>query len=132
MSDETIEGRLSFVADHMPIVGSICETGIEVLGSRADDDDTIAAHLHSLSELEPDLVLDNGAELIELLAARGHAPRGATEETTSGALTLRGPLAGKVPFPVAAWSTWRSPAVAATPSRSWTSASACRRCAWSA
>jgi adenosylhomocysteinase len=156
MSDETIEGRLSFVADHMPIVGSIArrfakerpfegltlvsrihvepktgvlieclaaggaqvtamgnkgttddalvaylrDRGIEVLGSRADDDDTIAAHLHSLSELEPDLVLDNGAELIELLVARGHAPRGATEETTSGALTLRGPLAGKVPFPV--------------------------------
>jgi adenosylhomocysteinase len=156
MPDETIEGRLSFVADHMPIVGSIARRfteerpfqgltlvsrihvepktgvlieclaaggaqvtamgnkgttddalvaylrakGIEVLGSRADDDDTIAAHLQSLSELEPDLVLDNGAELIELLVARGHSPRGATEETTSGAITLRGPLAGKVPFPV--------------------------------
>jgi adenosylhomocysteinase len=74
--------------------------GIEVLGTRADDDAAIAAHLRRLADVRPDIVLDNGAELIELLVTSGHRPRGATEETTSGALTLRGPLAGRVPFPV--------------------------------
>ncbi len=73
---------------------------IEVLGERADDDATIAAHLAALAAARPEIVLDNGAELIERLVSTGDHPRGATEETTSGALTLRGRLAGHVPFPV--------------------------------
>lgn len=73
---------------------------IEVLGDRADDDSTMQAHLATLAAATPDVVLDNGAELIEMLVAGGEHPRGATEETTSGAFTLRGPLKGKVPFPV--------------------------------
>lgn len=156
MSGESVAGRLGFVADHMPILGSIAQRfaderpfdgltvavrihvepktailiqalaaggatvvamgnkgttddaladhlrsrGIEVLGNRTDDGDAIAGHLRKLAATSPDIVLDNGAELIELLVEAGHSPRGATEETTSGAFTLRGPLAGKVPFPV--------------------------------
>jgi adenosylhomocysteinase len=73
---------------------------IEVLGERADDDFVIDSNLDKLAALRPDVVLDNGAELIERLVAAGDHPRGATEETTSGAFTLRGLLAGKVPFPV--------------------------------
>jgi len=73
---------------------------IEVLGERADDNKVIHAHLDTLAALKPDIVLDNGAELIERLVDSGDHPRGATEETTSGAFTLRGRLAGKVPFPV--------------------------------
>jgi len=73
---------------------------IEVLGERADDDPAIRAHLRTLEQASPDVVLDNGAELIELLVASGDHPIGATEETTSGAFTLRGALAGRVPFPV--------------------------------
>ena len=73
---------------------------VEVLGERADDDATIAAHLEVLAATRPQIVLDNGAELIERLVSSGDHPRGATEETTSGALTLRGRLAGHVPFPV--------------------------------
>ncbi|MGI9609134.1 MAG: adenosylhomocysteinase, partial [Acidimicrobiia bacterium] len=65
-----------------------------------DDDATIARHLERLAALKPEVLLDNGAELIERLVGSGDHPRGATEETTSGAFTLRGPLAGKVPFPV--------------------------------
>jgi adenosylhomocysteinase len=75
--------------------------GIEVLGSRADRDPTIRGHLATLANADPDLVLDNGAELIEMLAVSGPVyPRGATEETTSGAFALRGELKGKIPFPV--------------------------------
>lgn len=73
---------------------------IEVLGERGDDAATIARHLDSLAAAQPDIVLDNGAELIERLITSGDCPRGATEETTSGAFTLRGPLKSKVPFPV--------------------------------
>lgn len=73
---------------------------IEVLGERSDDDATIAAYLGNLAATRPEIVLDNGAELIERLISTGDHPRGATEETTSGALTLRGRLAGHVPFPV--------------------------------
>ncbi|MCP3974119.1 MAG: adenosylhomocysteinase [bacterium] len=73
---------------------------IEVLGERSDDVATIATHLNTLAAARPEIVLDNGAELIERLVSTGDHPRGATEETTSGALTLRGRLAGHVPFPV--------------------------------
>lgn len=73
---------------------------VEVLGGRSDDDSTIQAHLATLASAAPDIVLDNGAELIEILVGAGDHPRGATEETTSGAFLLRGPLKGRVPFPV--------------------------------
>lgn len=76
------------------------EEGIEVLGERADDDRLIRSHLETLAGQKHDLVLDNGAELIEILSSTNHPPRGATEETTSGAFALRGALKGKVPFPV--------------------------------
>ena len=73
---------------------------IEILGTRSDDDAAIAAHLDDLAAREPQIVLDNGAELIEELARTARPPRGATEETTSGALALREHLAGTIPFPV--------------------------------
>ncbi len=74
--------------------------GIEILGSREDDDREIAKHLQVLASRKPDLVLDNGAELIGLLNEGSSRPLGATEETTSGAFALRGPLLGKLEFPV--------------------------------
>ncbi|NND01684.1 MAG: adenosylhomocysteinase [Acidimicrobiia bacterium] len=73
---------------------------VEVLGERADDNSAIARHLRTLEGASPEIVLDNGAELIELLVASGDHPIGATEETTSGALTLRSRLADRVTFPV--------------------------------
>lgn len=74
--------------------------GVEVYGSRSDDDAAIASHLEALAAIRPDIVLDNGAELIELLLDNDDGPRGATEETTSGASRLRGPLKGRVRYPV--------------------------------
>ncbi len=80
-------------------VAAALRTGqIDVIGSRADDKEAIRVHLDELARRSPDLVLDNGAELIELLVS--HPPRGATEETTSGAFRLRRALAGAIPFPV--------------------------------
>ena len=78
----------------------LIDRGIAVLGARVDDDATIQSHMRELVASRPDLLLDNGAEIIELLVGANQPVRGATEETTSGAITLRGPLAGRVPFPV--------------------------------
>ena len=50
----------------------------------------------------PDIILDNGADLVAGLVARGTTGTviGGTEETTSGGDRLRTELAGAVPFPV--------------------------------
>ena len=74
--------------------------GIDMLGSRADTKADIVRNLDLLSARQPDLILDNGAELIERIVGAGHLPVGATEETTSGAFRLRRHLAGSIPFPV--------------------------------
>lgn len=77
------------------------DLGIRVLGEKAD---SFAQHLEYVRELatvDPELVIDNGADMIATLVANGgHMPRAATEETTSGATRLRTELKGKIPFPV--------------------------------
>lgn len=74
--------------------------GTEVHGFRSDTKKSIAESLDTLAARQPNIVLDNGAELIERLISGGQPPMGATEETTSGAFRLRRQLAGSVPFPV--------------------------------
>ena len=76
--------------------------GMTIFGAR---DDTLEQHqlnLASVLESNPDIVLDNGADLIAGLVERGNTASiiGATEETTSGGTRLRAEMAGRVPFPV--------------------------------
>ena len=95
-----------------------------VTGSPATTDDRIAAHLASDSGIRmyarkadtmadhhehvarvlassPDLLLDNGADLIAATTTASEMRVvAATEETTSGRHRLLGELAGKIPFPV--------------------------------
>lgn len=59
-----------------------------------------AANLAAIAAAAPDLVLDNGAELIAACLDVDHHPWGATEETTSGAFRLREERSGQVAFPV--------------------------------
>ncbi|XVU22915.1 adenosylhomocysteinase [Actinoplanes sp. CA-054009] len=70
--------------------------GVEVYAG--DDDPQVAQVL----DLEPDLLLDNGADLTLGLLARGVPEhfRGGTEETTTGGLRLREGGHADVPFPV--------------------------------
>jgi adenosylhomocysteinase len=65
--------------------------GVTVLGGRSDTADERRGHLRTILDATPDLLLDNGGELIEGVLARGTWPglRGATEETTTGGLRLR-------------------------------------------
>jgi adenosylhomocysteinase len=84
------------------IVAALRSRGLTVHGRR---DDTIETHRDNLARVldaAPDIILDNGADLIAGLVSRGTASSiiGGTEETTSGGDRLRGELEGSVPFPV--------------------------------
>ncbi|MEV7693481.1 adenosylhomocysteinase [Microbacterium sp. NPDC089189] len=76
--------------------------GVVVLGAR---DDTVLereAHLDAMLAQRPDLVLDNGGDLvIRLIEGAPRSPdfRGATEETTTGAFRIRA-LDASPDFPV--------------------------------
>ncbi len=76
--------------------------GIELYGKRDDTFEDHRAALERTVDAEPDILLDNGADLIAIAVQRGHGERliGATEETTSGGFRLREEFPGRVPFPV--------------------------------
>lgn len=74
--------------------------GIEVWAANADDQSAHAAHVERILDWQPDLLLDNGADLIAGVLLRGLPVTAATEETTSGANRLKAELSGRVPFPV--------------------------------
>jgi adenosylhomocysteinase len=77
------------------------DLGIQVLGEAADTYSQHLEHVDVLAQALPNLLVDNGADLIaSTLALPDHRVVAATEETTSGALRLRGQLAASIPFPV--------------------------------
>ncbi|MGG7465775.1 adenosylhomocysteinase [Plantibacter sp. YIM 135347] len=75
---------------------------ITIHGSRGDDLAQHAANVALVLDAQPDMLLDNGADLAAGLVERGlaHTVIGGTEETTSGGDRLRGELADGVTFPV--------------------------------
>ena len=78
----------------------LASQGFEVHGRREDG---LLEHRQNLSrvmERRPELLLDNGADLVSLLLEQGGKAIGATEETTTGANRLREELPGRVSFPV--------------------------------
>lgn len=84
------------------IVAHLRSIGMTVHGRRDDSLDDHHANLAAVLDGDPDILLDNGADLVAGVAARGSADRilGGTEETTSGGDRLRGELAARVPYPV--------------------------------
>ncbi len=77
------------------------DPGIRIYGRRADTIDDHYAHVARVLDSDPDLLLDNGADLIAGTLKRPDTRvQAATEETTSGANRLREELEGRVPFPV--------------------------------
>jgi adenosylhomocysteinase len=84
------------------IVAALSAAGMRLFGRRRD---TLAEHRANVARIaaaRPDILLDNGADLVAETLAGGFAAgvRGGTEETTSGGDRLRSEFAGKVPFPV--------------------------------
>jgi len=84
------------------MVAVLREQGLQVFGRRNDTIEQHRANLASVLDAGPDMILDNGADLIAGVVKNGIAATvlGATEETTSGADRLRGELRGRIPFPV--------------------------------
>ena len=77
------------------------DPGIRVHARKSDTMDDHHAHVAHVLASEPDLLLDNGADLIAAaVSARGSRVVAATEETTSGRHRLLGELEGRVGFPV--------------------------------
>lgn len=83
------------------VAAAAAADGVVVYSRRADTFDDHLRHIERVLASDPDLLLDNGADLIAA-SVEGRAPRvtAATEETTSGRNRLLGELAGRIPFPV--------------------------------
>jgi adenosylhomocysteinase len=95
------------------IVAHLRGQGMTVFGSRADTLEQHHANVAAVDAARPSILLDNGADLAALAAARVEADAvaagdttggtgiiGGTEETTSGGMRLRTELAGRIPFPL--------------------------------
>jgi adenosylhomocysteinase len=83
------------------VAAAAAADGIVVYSRRADMFGDHLRHVERVLAADPDLLLDNGADLIAA-STDGRATRvtAATEETTSGRNRLLGELAGRIPFPV--------------------------------
>ncbi|MCK6066549.1 MULTISPECIES: adenosylhomocysteinase [Microbacterium] len=86
----TITGNLGTTVSS--VAQTLSELGATVIGHRSDDHEKHQRNVDQVLAAEPDLVMDNGGELITRLACG--APRsdtfvGATEETTTGGLRIR-------------------------------------------
>jgi len=84
------------------IVAYLRSLGMTVFGSRSDSSEQHENNVASVLDLEPDILLDNGADLAAGVVGRGsHATiLGGTEETTTGGVRLRNEFADSIPFPI--------------------------------
>lgn len=75
--------------------------GVRLYATKADDMPAHREHIARVLRSDPDMLLDNGADLIAgSVENPGSRVVAATEETTSGRNRLVGELAGRVRFPV--------------------------------
>jgi len=84
------------------IVAFLREQGMTIFGARADTLQQHHENLLNVAAAEPDILLDNGADLVALVAETGQTWDivGGTEETSSGGFRLRAELADFVRFPM--------------------------------
>lgn len=82
------------------VVAYLNQRGIDARGSGSDTHERHLLNVASVLDEEPDILLDNGADLARGAIARGMSLLGGTEETTSGHTILAGELASRVDFPV--------------------------------
>jgi adenosylhomocysteinase len=71
------------------VAAALVDLGVPVQASRGEDIESYARHVHSLADWEPDITLDDGADLLVLIHERGQALGGGAEETTTGLLRIR-------------------------------------------
>jgi len=82
------------------VVAYLNTQGIDARGSKSDSLERHLAHVAGVLDSAPDILLDNGADLVRGAIDRGLEVLGGTEETTSGYNLLVGELAPHVSFPV--------------------------------
>jgi adenosylhomocysteinase len=89
------------------VCAALAERGVRVFATHDPSDEDFEGYLHRTLETGPDLIIDDGAELVGRLIE--HHPDlignvlGASEETTTGVLKLKAMTAEEVlPFPVLA------------------------------
>lgn len=82
------------------VVAFLREQGMTVFGARDDSLEQHHANVGAVAAARPDILLDNGADLVALVAGDPGGVLGGTEETTSGGTRLRTELADHVPFPM--------------------------------
>ena len=82
------------------VVAYLNNQGIDARGSGSDSLERHLEHVESVLDANPDILLDNGADLARRVVDRNLTVLGGTEETTSGHNILAGELAPHVNFPV--------------------------------
>ncbi len=71
------------------VVEALSDTGVAVSSERGEGVEQYVAHVKELAGAEPDITLDDGADLVTAVNAAGHTALGGTEETTTGIVRLR-------------------------------------------
>ena len=82
------------------VVAYLNDQGIDARGSGSDSLERHLRHVEGVVDSNPDILLDNGADLVRGVIDRGLTVLGGTEETTSGHNILAGELAPRLNFPV--------------------------------
>jgi adenosylhomocysteinase len=97
-----IVGTGNYGSTQDDVVAALKHWGLTIYGTREVSWDEHLGNVRKVVEREPDILLDNGADLVALAIETGLADkiRGGTEETTSGDDRMRAEFPGKVPFPV--------------------------------
>ena len=84
-------------------VAAVREAGVETLAEKGESVATYRAGIQAMLDADPDVIIDDGADLVALAHTTRHARgkiRGSTEETTTGVTRLRAlEASGKLLFP---------------------------------
>ncbi|HSR44758.1 MAG TPA: adenosylhomocysteinase [Acidimicrobiia bacterium] len=73
------------------VAAALVEDNIPVFAVRGEDSDRYYRHIHAVLDAEPDVTMDDGADLATILHTERTElnPVGSTEETTTGVIRLR-------------------------------------------
>ncbi len=87
------------------VAAALVADGVAVFAVRGEDNDTYYSHLRSVLDADPQITMDDGADLVTMLLKDrpDQYPIGSTEETTTGVIRLRAmEIDGVIRFPVVA------------------------------
>jgi adenosylhomocysteinase len=71
------------------VAAALVEAGVPVQARRGEDVESYVRHVHAVADWEPQITLDDGADLLMLVHEREQPVDGGAEETRSGLLRLR-------------------------------------------